>query len=265
MITKLTSVTNPRIKHIVQLSKARDRKLYDTIVVEGYREISMAMAHGFACKEIYYCPEIANNTSISTFIQEFQHPVYEISRVMFEKVAYREHSDGLIALFTPKTLQLKDVRLSKNPLVLVVESVEKPGNLGALLRTADAAGLDAIMVCDAKTDIYNPNVIRSSLGCIFSQQVITCTNTEAIAYFKINGISTFAAALTAKKFYYETDFRIPSAIIMGTEADGLTETWLKGADEQIKIPMGGKVDSLNVSTSAAILVFEALRQRGFKV
>jgi TrmH family RNA methyltransferase len=263
MITKLTSFTNPRIKHIVQLSKSRERKIHNTIVVEGYREISMAMVNGFECMEVYHCPEITGNSSVNKLISGLQCPVYEVSRAIFEKIAYRENSDGMVALFTPKYLQIEDIRLTENSLILVAESIEKPGNLGALLRTADAAHLDAIIVCDAKTDIYNPNVIRSSLGCIFSQQVVTCSNDEAMAYFKTKGITTFAAALTAKKFYHESDFCIPAAIVVGTEADGLSETWLKGADEQIKIPMGGKVDSLNVSTSAAILIFEALRQRGF--
>ncbi len=263
MITKLTSLTNSRIKHIVQLSKSRERKLHDTIVVEGYREINMALMHGFKLKEFYFCPEITEVSRITDLISSKNIEVFEISKAIFEKVAYRENSDGLIGLFTPRYLPLADIKLSKNPLILVVESVEKPGNLGALLRTADAAHLDAIVVCDARTDIYNPNVIRSSLGCVFSQQVVACSNTEAMAFFRTHGIKTFAAALPAKKFYHETNLNVPSAIVMGTEADGLTDTWLNGADEQIKIPMGGKVDSLNVSTSAAILVFEALRQRGF--
>lgn len=264
MITKLTSLVNPRIKHIVQLSKSRERKLHDTIVVEGYREINMALIHGFKLKEFYFCPEIIDSSKVNELIASKDIEVFEISKAIFEKVAYREHSDGLLALFTPKYLALEEIKLSENPLILVVESVEKPGNLGALLRTADAARLDAIVVCDARTDIYNPNVIRSSLGCVFSQQVVTCSNADAMAFFKARGIKTFAAALPAKKFYHETNLNLPAAIVMGTEADGLTDTWLNGADEQIKIPMGGKVDSLNVSTSAAILVFEALRQRGFR-
>jgi RNA methyltransferase, TrmH family len=264
MITKLTSLTNPHIKHIVQLSKSRERKLHNTIVVEGFREINMALVHGFQLKEFYYCPEIAKNPEIDELVSAKDCAVFEISKAIFEKVAYRENSDGLLALFSPKYIQLSDIKLSNNPLILVAESVEKPGNLGALLRTADAARVDAIVVCDAKTDIYNPNVIRSSLGCVFSQQVVACSNAEAMDFFKKNGIKTFAAALPAMKFYHETNLNVPAAIVMGTEADGLTDVWLNGADEQIKIPMGGKVDSLNVSTSAAILVFEALRQRGFR-
>lgn len=264
MITKLTSLVNPRIKHIVQLSKSRERKLHNTIVVEGCREINMALMHGFKLKELYYCPEITDIKEVRELISSESYEVLEISKAIFEKVAYRENSDGLLALFTPKYLALEEIKLSENPLILVLESVEKPGNLGALLRTADAAHLDAIVVCDARTDIYNPNVIRSSLGCVFSQQVVTCSNAEAIGYFRTHGIKTYAAALSAKRFYHETNLDLPAAIVMGTEADGLTDMWLNGADEQIKIPMGGKVDSLNVSTSAAILVFEALRQRGFR-
>jgi TrmH family RNA methyltransferase len=233
--------------------------------VEGFREIVMAFKSGFEIKELYFSRETNLHPGTDEFFGQLPKSCHtiEISKAVFEKIAYRENSDGLIALVIPKYLKPEELKLSSNPLILVLESVEKPGNLGAILRTADAAALDAIIVCDTQTDIYNPNVIRSSLGCIFSKQVVTCSTNEAITYLRKNGIKSYAAALTASQYYQETDFREPCAIVMGTEADGLTEAWLKSADSQIKIPMGGKVDSLNVSTSTAILVFEAKRQRGF--
>ena len=148
--------------------------------------------------------------------------------------------------------------------MLVLESVEKPGNLGAILRTADAANLDAVIICDPQTDIYNPNAIRSSIGCIFTMPVVTSTTEQTIRWLRSNSVMIFATALTAAHYYHETDFRKPSAIIMGSEASGLSDQWLDEADHLIKIPMNGKIDSMNVSASAAVVVFEALRQRGFK-
>ncbi len=262
---KITSLQNPRIKNIVHLSKLRERKAQHLIVVEGFREISMALNCGFVMKELFFTPIVnlpaefellKNNTLYANIITE-------VTKEVFEKIAYRENSDGLLALFEPRYIGLNNLKLSENPLILVLESVEKPGNLGALLRTADAAALDAIIVCDQQTDIFNPNVIRSSLGCIFSQQVVACSTPEAIEFLRERKVTTYAAALTASTFYHQTNFTGASAIVMGAEANGLSDKWLTEAYVQIKIPMSGKVDSLNVSTSAAILVFEAKRQRGF--
>lgn len=262
---KITSLQNTRIKNIVHLSKAKERKEQNLMVVEGYREISMAVSSGYDIAELYYSQEVNLHAGAHILFSKLPSrcQLLEVSKAVFEKIAYRENSDGLIALINPRYLKPHDLKLSNNPLLLVLESVEKPGNLGAILRTADAAAIDAIIVCDPQTDIFNPNVIRSSLGCIFSQQVAVCTNGEALAFLREKGIQSYAAALTAKQFYHETDFRTPSAIVMGTEADGLSDAWLTEADAQVKIPMGGKADSLNVSTAAAILVFEAKRQRGF--
>jgi TrmH family RNA methyltransferase len=265
MIEKLTSTNNPRIKRLVHLEKARERKSQNIIVIEGFREINMANSFGFPIKEIYVCPEINTNPEINLLISRLSCFKYEITRALFEKIAYRENSDGIIALAEPLNLKLEELKLPENPIILVLESVEKPGNLGAVLRTADAARVDAVFVCDPQTEIFNPNVIRSSLGCVFSKQIVTCSTQQAIAYFKEKKIQTYAACLTARNFYHETDLSGPAAIVMGTEADGLTEKWLNGADFQIKIPMLGKVDSLNVSTSAAILIYEALRQRKFNI
>jgi TrmH family RNA methyltransferase len=168
-----------------------------------------------------------------------------------------------VALAKPKTHSLSDIRLSDNPFVIILEAVEKPGNLGAVLRTADAAAVDAVIICDPQTDLYNPNVIRSGVGGLFTVQTAVCSSEEALVWLSTNGISTFAAELQAADFYQDTDFRQPSAIVMGTEADGLSAFWLKNATTRVKIPMRGEIDSLNVSVSTAIITFEAMRQRGF--
>jgi RNA methyltransferase, TrmH family len=265
MIEKITSLQNPRIKNIIHLLKASERQKQNLMVVEGFREISMAYKANFEIKELYFSREVTIHQRSADLMQQLSPEVRiaEVTKAVFEKMAYRDNSDGLIALVTPKYKKADDLILSSKPLVLVLESVEKPGNLGAMLRTSDAAALDTIIICDPQTDIYNPNVIRSSLGCVFTQQIITCGTTEALSFLKSKGIKTYAAALTATCFYHETDFNVPCAIVMGSEANGLSNTWLKNADEMVKIPMNGKVDSLNVATSAAILIFEAKRQRGF--
>jgi TrmH family RNA methyltransferase len=263
MTERITSLQNPRIKNILHLSKANERRKQDLIVIEGFREIMMALQSGLEIRELYVAPEVNTNPDTQGLIAALPQDcsLFEISKPVFEKVAYRDNSDGLIALAKPKSLGLQDLKLSDNPLVIVMESPEKPGNIGAILRSADAAALDAVIICDPKTDLYNSNVIRASLGCIFSCQIASCTSLEAIEYLRDRGIRTFAAALTAQKYYYEADFTGPAAIVMGSEADGLTQLWMDHADMQIKIPMGGRVDSLNLSTSAAVLIFDAKRQR----
>jgi TrmH family RNA methyltransferase len=168
-----------------------------------------------------------------------------------------------VAVAEQKRHSLANIRLRKNPIILVLESVEKPGNLGALLRTADAANLDAVIICDPQTDFYNPNVVRSSIGCIFTTPIASATSEETIGWLKENNIRLFATHLQASRPYFEIDFTKPSAIIMGTEATGLSEQWVRAADAAIIIPMQGKIDSMNVSTAAAVIVFEATRQRGF--
>ena len=260
MEEKIVSPSNPRIKNVLKLKeKSSERKQQDLIVVEGLREILMAKENGFDVKTLFVCDDIAGKKSKE--LVSSAHHLVRISKEVFEKISYRENSDGLLALVTPKHLRLKDLKLSATPLLIVLEAVEKPGNLGAILRTADACGADAVIVCDAKTDIYNPNVIRSSIGCIFSKQVVAASSEEVLRFLKEKGVRSFAAALTAKNNYTQSDFSQAAAIVLGTEADGLSDLWLKSADEQIKIPMLGKTDSLNVSASCAVIVYEAVRQR----
>lgn len=261
MIEKITSTQNSKIKNILKLQqKSSERRKQNLIVIEGLREINLAIKAGLKIQTVLICSEIAEPKLLNQLgIRDY----LDMSLNVYQKLAYRGSTEGVIALAEPKIQQLIDLKLRNNPLIIILESVEKPGNLGAILRTADAANVDAVIVCDPLTDIYNPNAIRSSVGCVFTNQVVACSSDEAIQWLKNNNIKSFAAALTAKDFYHDTDFNGPSAIVMGTEADGLTEKWLNNADEQIIIPMSGEIDSLNVSTSTAILVFEAMRQRNF--
>ncbi len=247
----------------MKLGNARERRKQNLFVIEGARELSLAVAGGYGIRDLFVCEDLLTKEG-EILIRQLNASVEKVTVEVFKKMAYREESDGMIALSNHKTLSLSETRLSRQPFIIVLEAVEKPGNLGAILRTADAAKVDAIIVCDPKTDIYNPNTIRSSIGCIFTQQVITCTSEEACQWLKMHHIHIIAAELTASKWYHETDYTHSSAIVMGTEADGLTNFWLDNADQRIKIPMRGCIDSLNVSVSTAIITFEAMRQRNFR-
>lgn len=263
MTEKITSTQNPKIKNILKLQqKSSERRKQNLIVIEGLRELGLAIKSGIVLRSVFYCTDIISQQEIENQLN-FNGDFFELSSEIYEKLAYRGSTEGVIALAEPNFLELSNLKLRENPLIIVLESVEKPGNLGAILRTADAAKVDAVIISDALTDIYNPNVIRSSVGCVFTNQVVACSTDEAIKWLKEKGIKTHAAALTATENYHETDFKGPSAIVMGTEADGLTDKWLKNTDKQIIIPMSGEIDSMNVSVSTAILVFEAMRQRNF--
>ena len=261
---KITSTKNYRIKEILNLARSRERKDSNLMIIEGFREISKAYIAGFKINEIYYCSEVNLYIKAFSIIDKIDSAV-EVSKNVFEKIAYRENSDGLIAIAEANYFSLKDIKLSDNPLILILESVEKPGNLGALLRTADAAALDAIIICDPKTDLFNPNVIRSSLGCVFTNQIVVSNTYEAGNFLKLHNIKSYATSLSAIDYYHNSDYSLPSAIIMGSESNGLSQQWLDIADFKIKIPMMGIADSLNVSTSAAVMIYEARRQRGFSI
>jgi TrmH family RNA methyltransferase len=261
----ITSLQNPLIKNVLLLcEKPRARKEQNRIVIEGLREIRLAMASGFTITDLFYSPELVSEHDLKALISHSNRTeLAEITREVFNRMAYRNDTGGLIALAEPRRLHFNDLKLRERPLILVLETVEKPGNLGALLRTADAANLDAVIICDPQTDIYNPNAIRSGIGCVFTMPVVTATSEETISWMKATGIKMFGTALTATHHYHKTDFNQPAAIVMGSEANGLSKTWLDGADDLIKIPMMGKIDSMNVSASAAIVIFEAMRQRDF--
>jgi len=261
----IQSTQNSRIKNIQKLfTKSKERKEQNLFVIEGAREIHLALAASYSLESVFICPELFSKTGYPEILPELPPSIlFEVSPAVFQKIAYREHSDGILALAKPKAHTLNDLNLSGNPFIIVLEAVEKPGNLGAILRTADAANVDAVIVCDTLTDVYNPNIIRSSVGCVFTVPLAVAKQQDTFSFLKENGIRIFAAELQASQEYQNTDFTPACALIMGTEADGLTEFWIGHADARIKIPMRGKIDSLNVSVSKAVLTFEAMRQRKF--
>ena len=265
---RLSSPQNPRIKQLLRLQqKAAERRALGLTLVEGRRELAIAVEAGVAVAAVYHCPELAGPDDAAALRQLLAGVApapewFEVSRPVFEKVAYREGSDGLLAVLRTPARALADLRLPANPLVLVLEAVEKPGNLGAILRTADAAPVDAVLIGDPRTDLFNPNVIRASIGCVFTVPTVAAPMAEIMASLREKGIRSYAAALTPEaRSYLSCDFRPPTALVLGTEADGLTPTARALCDETIIIPMLGRIDSLNVSVAGAVLAFEAVRQR----
>ncbi|PIR42149.1 rRNA methyltransferase [candidate division WWE3 bacterium CG_4_9_14_0_2_um_filter_35_11] len=259
----ITSNQNPKVKFLNKLClKSSFRKEQGLFIVEGKREVKRAVKSGYQLEAIFYCPEVGHSKDLElqSELKIDAEKIIYISQSIFENLAYREFFDGVIALFKSQTRKLEDLKLSKNPLIIVVETVEKPGNLGAIFRTADAAKVDAIIVCDPKTDLYNPNVIRASVGCLFSVPFATGSGEEVFDWIKGKKINLYGAALSAEEVYSSRDYTGPTAIVVGSEADGLSEFWLKNST-QIKIPMQGIADSLNVSVSTAVIIFEAVRQR----
>ena len=242
--------------------KAKARKQSGTFLIEGQREISLAIKSGFEIKTVLFMPELISEVEISNLTKK---PIelIEISKEVYQKLAYRDTTEGVLAVAKTKSMQLADLKLSKNPLILVAEAPEKPGNIGALLRTADAANLDAVIIANPKSDLYNPNIVRSSVGCLFTNQIATGTTAEIIAFLKERKINIYCATLQNSTSYHTQDYTIPTALIVGTEATGLTKEWRNAATQNIIIPMQGEIDSMNVSVAAAILIFEAKRQRGF--
>lgn len=253
----ITSTQNPHIKHLLLLQqKSAQRKAEELFVVEGRREVEHCLAAGFELRTAFVCTEISGPISLPQGVE-----VIPVAPHVYERIAYRGSTEGIVAVVKAHWTKLKDLHLSASPLIVVLESVEKPGNLGAVLRSADAAGADAVVVCDPLTDLYNPNLIRSAVGAIFTVPCVACSTEECIAFFKERSIQILTAQLQDSNLYYDTPMTGPTAIVMGTEATGLTNQWRSAADAHIRIPMLGRLDSLNVSVSAAILLFEAVRQR----
>lgn len=241
--------------------KAKNRKQTGTFLVEGKREISLALKGGYEIETILFYPEIC--TEIEAKKISSTTALIEINKEVFQKLAYRDTTEGVLAIAKTKSQQLSDLKLSDNPLILVAEATEKPGNIGALLRTADAANLDAVIIANPKSDLYNPNVVRSSVGCLFTNQIATGNTAEIIAFLKEKKINFYCATLQNSTAYHTQDYTTPTALVVGTEATGLTQEWRDAATQNIIIPMQGEIDSMNVSVAAAILIFEAKRQRGF--
>lgn len=260
---QITSVQNPFIKSLVQLQeKAKARKQSGTFLIEGKREIELAFKGGYEIETVLFLPDLIQPNQISKLTSQ---PIdfIEINKEVYQKLAYRDTTEGILAVARSKSLSLSDLKLGENPLILVAEALEKPGNIGAILRTADAARLDAVIIANPKGDLFNPNIVRSSVGCLFTNQIATGTTGEVIAYLKANKIDFYCATLQNSTSYHTQDYTTPTALVVGTEATGLTQEWRDNATQNIIIPMQGEIDSMNVSVAAAILIFEAKRQRGF--
>ena len=256
----ITSVQNPRVKHLLALQqKSAERRRTGLFVVEGRRELKHCMEAGYKVDTVFWCPAVEAGAEPLPPLDGVS--LFEVSRQVYEKIAYRGGTEGLIATVHARNMTLNDLQLPPQPLIVVLERVEKPGNLGAILRSADASGVSAVIVCDPLTDLYNPNLIRSSVGTAFTVPCVACSSEECIDFLKQHGIQILTAQLQDSHLYYDVDMRRPTAIVMGTEATGLTTQWREAADAHIRIPMLGRIDSLNVSVSAAVLLYEAVRQR----
>lgn len=261
----ITSLQNPRVKHIVKLREdKRQRKKDGLILVEGFDELSLALGCGFVPQTLLSAPELASQTLTVPQAENLS-----VSRAVFEKISYRENPDGWMGIFPMPTRSLEELSLPEEPLILVAESVEKPGNLGAILRTADAAGVDAVLVCDPRVDVWNPNVIRASRGAVFAVPVVEVESARALDWLRrrpepLEGsrkMRVVAASPAGSAAYTSVDMKGPLAIAVGTEDEGLTDFWMSASDACVNIPMNGKVNSLNVSIAAALMIYEAKRQR----
>jgi len=260
----IQSPHNPRVKNLVRLRNARQRHRQGFFLIEGYRENNRAISQGLTLQTLYYCPENFKANDAKGIIDRAASKgveIFRLSPLAFAKCSHRENPDGLLAVAPIWETKLEDVRFAASALLLVVESVEKPGNLGNLIRTADAAGADALIVTDPVADIFNPNVIRNSQGALFGFPVVVCDNESALAWLKKKGIQILATSPTAAEEYWRADFKAAVAIAVGSEKDGLSDFWLNKTTHRIKMPMAGNSDSLNVNVAAAIALFEAVRQR----
>jgi TrmH family RNA methyltransferase len=264
----ITSTHNEKIKRFIRLQKARERREENLIVVEGQRELELAIKAGLRVEQLLYCPDFIAADSRFAIIDRNNDDIISEYRGLavlpgiFESLAFKQNPDGWLALVEPKPLALSNIKLSACPLVVILEAVEKPGNLGAVLRTAYAAGADAVIVADPLTDIYNPNAIRASLGHVFTNQLAAASFEDTVAWLRANDLQILSAALPGSVAYTEPDMTKPTALVFGTEADGLGERWLEEADLVVRIPMRPGIDSLNLSVSAGIMLYEARRQRG---
>jgi TrmH family RNA methyltransferase len=267
-VEKITSLQNPRVKHLVKLRDRRPRDEAGVFLVEGYREIRRALEKHVALTEIYFSPGWFLGENEPALIEQARvagAAVFELTKEAFAKVAYRERPDGLLAVAPQWKRALADLTLPAEPFLLVVEAIEKPGNLGTILRSADAAGCDAVIVCDPVTDIFNPNVVRASTGVLFSVPLVVEESTRVRAWLKKKGVRAVATTPAAEAIYSDADLRGPLAIVMGSEQYGLSEFWLKECDLPVRIPMAGQADSLNVAMATIITLFEAVRQRATRI
>lgn len=260
----ITSPQNTYIKNLLKLQdKARERKKQALFLIEGKREISLAIKGAYEFETVLYDADLISESEILHLFNSNINRI-EISNEVYQKLAYRDSTEGIIALVKTKDFSLKNIEFKNNtPLILIAESPEKPGNIGALLRTADAANIDAVLIADPKTDLYNSNIIRSSVGCVFTNQIATGSSEEIIAFLNQHKVHIYATTLQNSNEYHKENYTTATAIVVGTEATGLTAIWREKATQNIKIPMQGQIDSMNVSVAAAIVLFEAKRQRQF--
>lgn len=266
MVKVITSLTNPLIKHLVLLSeKSKLRKESGTLMVEGQREIMLALKGDFKLKTLIFNPAILSFNQLHQLYGQvvLETELIEVNTQVYNKLAYREGTEGVIGVFYAKNQGLEAlVFTNKNPLILVAEATEKPGNIGALLRTSDAASLDACIIANPNTDLYNPNIIRASIGCIFTMPTAYGTTADIIAWLRQKHMNIICATIADDSIScYEVDYTKPTAIVVGTESTGLSDEWIEAADQNVMIPMRGKIDSMNVSVSASILIYEGVRQR----
>jgi len=264
MIKQIQSTQNPLIKQLVLLKeKSRSRSKSGLFLIEGLRETELAIKGNYDLERILFYPKLCPE-DIARALTQPGVELIEVSKDVYQKLAYRDTTEGIIALAKTKKLSIESLQLeSDNPLILIAEAPEKPGNIGALLRTADAANVDAVIIANPKTDLFNPNIIRSSVGCVFTNQIATGSTAEIIAFLKQNSINIYCAALQASVNYHSQNFTTSTAIVVGTESTGLSGEWLNNSTQNIIIPMQGEIDSMNVSVAAGILIFEAKRQRNF--
>ncbi|OIR06315.1 23S rRNA (uridine(2479)-2'-O)-methyltransferase [mine drainage metagenome] len=264
-VEHISSLQNPRIKQLVKLRDRRPRDEAGVFLVEGYRQIRRALEKGVALTELYYAPSWFLGENEPALIEQAAQAgarLFELSREAFAKVAYRERPDGLLAVAPQWRRTLDEIPLPAAPFLLVVEAIEKPGNLGTILRSADAAGCQAVIVCDPVTDLFNPNVVRASTGVLFSVPCVVEESPRVLEWLRSKGIRTIATTPGATQLYSAADLTGPLAVVMGSEQYGLSEFWLKNADLPVRIPMAGQADSLNVAMATIITLFEAVRQRG---
>lgn len=260
----ITSLQNPRVKDAVRLRNRRHREKEGRIVIDGARELIRAISAGVRLVEVFVCRSLCKGDDANRVLGMLPTSgaeVLEVAEAVLEKVAFGGRAEGMVGIAEMPAATIEGIELPLNPLIAVLEGVEKPGNIGAVLRSADAAGLSALIVADARTDLYNPNAIRASLGTIFTVPVAAATTSETSAWLRCRGLNILAARVDGSIPYTEADFRGPTAIVLGSEAAGLTEAWRGGNVSAVRLPMRGTADSLNVSATAAVLFYEALRQR----
>ncbi len=256
-MSDITSLQNPRVKQIVKLREdKKERQREGLMLVEGFDEISLALEAGYAPHTVLRAPDLNRRQIKDTGAETFT-----VSNPVFEKMSQRENPDGWLAVFPIPRVSLEDLKLGASPLIIVAEAIEKPGNLGAILRTADAVRVDAVLVCDPRVDAYSPNVVRASRGTIFTVPVVETRSAQALNWLQKQGVRVLAATPSADTEYTRQDLRGPLAIAVGTEDQGLSSLWMSQADFRVKIPMLGKVNSLNVSIATALFIYEAVRQR----